>query len=103
MQLVLFMPWRGSSYEVVWADGDCILVAGTNRIDRFQRVPSDLRKYLAYTAQIKLDYGSVMRFVVKERLGWGDGNAEDLKPKGRPFEFDGMILQLGDAKHAVLD
>lgn len=64
--------------------------AGTNRIDRFQRLPSDLRKYLEYTAHIKAQYGSVMRFVVKERLCWGDGDAGDLKPKGRPFEFDGM-------------
>ncbi|KAJ5933449.1 hypothetical protein N7454_005778 [Penicillium verhagenii] len=59
----------------------------TNRIDRFQRVPSDLRKYLEYTAHIKAQYGSVMRFVVKERLEWGDGNIEDMKPKGGPFEF----------------
>lgn len=66
---------------------------GTNRIERFQRVPSDLRKYLEYTAQIKDDYGSVMRFVVKERLCWGDSDSsEDLKPRGRPFEFDGMQL-----------
>lgn len=64
---------------------------GTNRIDRFQRVPSDLRKYLEYTAQIKAEYGSVMRFVVKERLCWGNGDSpEDLKPRGRPFEFDGI-------------
>ncbi|KAJ5174710.1 uncharacterized protein N7482_000587 [Penicillium canariense] len=59
----------------------------TNRIDRFQRVPSDLRKYLEYTARIKAEYGSVMRFVVKERLRWGDGNPEDLHPRGGPFEF----------------
>lgn len=65
--------------------------AGTNRIDRFQRVPSDLRKYLEYTAQIKAEYGSVMRFVVKERLHWGDGEQDHaLQPKGGPFEFDGM-------------
>jgi hypothetical protein len=63
---------------------------GTNRIDQFQRVPSDLRKYLEYTAQIKAEYGSVMRFVVKERLHWGDGDTEDLKPRGKPFEYDGM-------------
>ncbi|CAI7649524.1 unnamed protein product [Penicillium pancosmium] len=62
--------------------------AETNRIDRFQRVPSDLRKYLEYTAQIKAEYGSVMQFVVKERLGWGDGNTQDLQPKGGPFEFE---------------
>lgn len=66
--------------------------AETNRIDRFQRVPSDLRKYLEYTAQIKAEYGSVMQFVVKERLGWGDGNTQDLQPKGGPFEFEGMLL-----------
>lgn len=30
-----------------------------------------------------------MRFVVKERLRWGEGSAEDLKPRGRPFEYDG--------------
>ncbi|KAJ5805535.1 uncharacterized protein N7503_003137 [Penicillium pulvis] len=59
----------------------------TNRIDRFQRVPSDLRKYLEYTAYIKAQYGSVMRFVVKERLGWGDGDTENMKPKGGMFEF----------------
>jgi len=63
--------------------------AETNRIDRFQRVPSDLRKYLEYTARIKAEYGSVMRFVVKERLCWGDGDVQDLRPKGGPFEFDG--------------
>lgn len=62
---------------------------GTNRIDRFRRVPSDLRKYLEYTENIKAKYGSVMKFVVKERLHWGDGNPEDLKPKGKPFEYNG--------------
>lgn len=65
----------------------------TNRIDHFQRVPSDLRKYLEYTAHIKAEYGSVMRFVVKERLRWGDGqSSEDLKARGGAFEFDGMRL-----------
>ncbi|KAJ5094598.1 hypothetical protein N7456_010459 [Penicillium angulare] len=66
----------------------------TNRIDRFQRVPSDLRKYLEYTAHIKAKYGSVMRFVVKERLGWGDGDTEDLKPQGSMFEFNEDICIL---------
>lgn len=32
-----------------------------------------------------------MRFMAKERLHWGDGDAEDLRPKGRPFEFDGSF------------
>ncbi|CEJ55901.1 hypothetical protein PMG11_02131 [Penicillium brasilianum] len=62
-------------------------ITRTNRIDRFQRVPSELRKYLEYMAQIKAEYGSVMRFVVTERLCWGDGSAEDLRPRGGLFEF----------------
>lgn len=65
---------------------------GTNRIDRFQRVPSDLRKYLEYKERIIASYGSILRFIIKERLRWGEGTAEDLKPKGRPFEFNGLSL-----------
>ncbi|KAL4765997.1 GIG1 family protein [Aspergillus foveolatus] len=62
-------------------------IVETNRIDLFQRLPSDLRKYLQFKEQIVAKYGSIMRFVVKERLCWGEGTAEDLKPKGRPFEY----------------
>ncbi|CAG7919247.1 unnamed protein product [Penicillium olsonii] len=74
---------------------DAIIIANssfieTNRIDLFQRVPSELRKYLEYMAQIKAEYSSVMRFVIKERLQWGDGKLSDLQPRGKPFEFDGM-------------
>ena len=36
-------------------------------------------------AQIKAEYGSVMRFVVTERLRWG----EDVRPRGGPFEYAG--------------
>ncbi|KAL4910910.1 hypothetical protein BDW74DRAFT_142065 [Aspergillus multicolor] len=70
-------------------------IVETNKIDQFQRLPSDLRKYLEYKEQIIAKYGSIMRFVVKERLCWGEGNAEDQKPKGRPFEYeeDMRILQ----------
>lgn len=63
-------------------------IINTNRLDLFQRVPSELRKYLEFTAKIKAEYSSVMRFVVKERLRWGDGNQSDLQPRGQPFEFD---------------
>lgn len=62
---------------------------GLNQIDRFQRVPSDLRKYLEWSLKIKREYGSFVDFVVKERLGWGgDG---DLVAKGsKPFEHPGL-------------
>ena len=41
-----------------------------NRLDLFQRVPSDLRRYREYNAKTVEQWGSVMEFVVKERLGW---------------------------------
>ncbi|GIC84672.1 GIG1 family protein [Aspergillus udagawae] len=63
-------------------------IVRSNRIDLFQRVPSELRRYLEFKAHIVAKYGSIMRFMVKERLRWGDGQADDLRPKGRPFEFD---------------
>ncbi|PYH49872.1 GIG1 family protein [Aspergillus saccharolyticus JOP 1030-1] len=65
--------------------------ADTNRIDRFQRLPSDLRRYLEYKERIIAEYGSIMRFVVKERLQWGEGVQSDLQARGRPFEFDDDI------------
>jgi Protein of unknown function (DUF3605) len=30
-----------------------------------------------------------MACIIKERLHWGEGSSDDLKPKGKPFEFDG--------------
>ncbi|KAJ5748479.1 uncharacterized protein N7511_010175 [Penicillium nucicola] len=64
------------------------LDAHYKRQDWDERVPSELRRYLEYAAQIKAEYTSVMRFVVKERLQWGDGNIEGLQPRGNPFEYN---------------
>lgn len=61
----------------------------TNRIDLFQRVPSEMRRYLAYNAKLRKEYGSVMNFVVKERLHWSD-----LTPQNpTPFTDPGMHSQ----------
>jgi hypothetical protein len=54
-----------------------------NRIDLFRRKPSDLRRYLAYSWQLKRDYGSVMNFMISERLGW----AQPISARSRPFQF----------------
>ncbi|GAP87291.1 hypothetical protein SAMD00023353_2701230 [Rosellinia necatrix] len=56
----------------------------TNRIDLFQRVPSELRKYLEYTWKLKRDHGSVMDFILTQRLRWD----MPIVPKGRPFEYE---------------
>lgn len=31
-----------------------------------------MRRYLAYNAKLRKEYGSVMNFIVKERLKWSD-------------------------------
>ncbi|EON67335.1 hypothetical protein W97_06588 [Coniosporium apollinis CBS 100218] len=53
-----------------------------NRPDLFQRVPSDLRKYRKYTFMLTKQYGSIMNFVLKQRLQW-----LDLTPNGGPFVY----------------
>ncbi|KAF2841037.1 hypothetical protein M501DRAFT_951753 [Patellaria atrata CBS 101060] len=53
----------------------------TNRIDLFQRLPSDLRNYRKYMHKLKQDYGSVMNFVITQRLDW-----VDMVPIGKEFE-----------------
>ena len=57
-----------------------------NRIDLLLRTPSDLRRYLEYMAGLEKEYGSVINFVIKERLRWAD-----LTPQGEvPFSNSGI-------------
>ena len=60
-------------------------VVRDNLLDVFQRVPSDLRRYMQYVHQIKASHGSVMDFVLRERIRW-DGQ---LTPSAPPFEDEG--------------
>jgi hypothetical protein len=61
-----------------------------NRLDQFTRVPSELRRYRQYTERLVREYGSVMRFVLDERLGWRDSRAGE----GRFDEGGGMYLSM---------
>ncbi|GAW14401.1 hypothetical protein ANO14919_038030 [Xylariales sp. No.14919] len=61
-----------------------------NRLDLFQRVPSELRRYLEYTWKLKQDYGSVMNFILTQRLHWDT----PIVPKGKPFECEEDITIL---------
>jgi len=51
-----------------------------NRIDKFHRSPSELRRYRHYIYQLEQKYGSVMDFIINHRLQW-----QDLTPTGPPF------------------
>ncbi|KAL8755306.1 MAG: hypothetical protein Q9199_003746 [Rusavskia elegans] len=63
-----------------------------NQLDRFVRVPSDHRRYLEYNAQLKKKHGSVMDFVLKERLQWTDLEQKDPAPFRDPATGDIKIL-----------
>lgn len=57
-----------------------------NRLDMFKRVPSQLRLYREYCQQLIRKHGSIMNFVLKERLHW-----EDLDSSASlPFSNAGM-------------
>lgn len=53
-----------------------------NRLDIFQRTPSDLRRYCAFNYKTKLKYGSIMNFILGNKLHWQHPIVAD----GRPFE-----------------
>lgn len=54
-----------------------------NKLDLFQRVPSQLRRYLGFTWNLRQDYGSVMNFILTQRLQW----SLPITARGQPFEF----------------
>lgn len=56
----------------------------TNKLDLFQRLPSDQRRYKGYMAKLKKDHGDVMTFIMKERVKW-----DDIEPSGPPFVHAG--------------
>jgi hypothetical protein len=43
---------------------------GENRLEDFKRVPSDVAAYIDWSAETKKRYGSIMNFVMRERLNW---------------------------------
>ena len=53
-------------------------------MDKFHRLPSELRRYRQFTHSLVKVYGSIMKFIVEERLGW-----EGVVAKGAPFECEG--------------
>ena len=56
-----------------------------NQLQAFQRVPSELRRYRAYTYKLAEQYGSVARFILEQRLRW----IAPVVPSGNPpFQDD---------------
>ncbi|KAL2260835.1 hypothetical protein VTK26DRAFT_5047 [Humicola hyalothermophila] len=55
-----------------------------NELYEFRRIPSELRAYRRFKWELGQMYGSVMNFILTQRLHW----TLPLVPKGRPFEFE---------------
>ena len=58
-------------------------IIATNNLEVFQRVPSELRRYKAFTYRLAQQYGSIASFVLRERLRWQAA----VTARGRPFEY----------------
>ncbi|KAF5254222.1 hypothetical protein FANTH_954 [Fusarium anthophilum] len=70
----------------------------TNRLEKFKRVPSELRRYKAFAFHLKQKYGSVANFIHGHRLGW----STPVTPRGAPFEFeDDYKILWNDAPYGI--
>ncbi|ROT40127.1 hypothetical protein SODALDRAFT_358647 [Sodiomyces alkalinus F11] len=58
-----------------------------NRLDLFQRVPSELRRYRIFVHEVMEEHGSVMNFILGQRLHW----TQPLQANGRYFQDPGDV------------
>ncbi|PQE23529.1 N-acetylglucosamine-induced 1 2 protein [Rutstroemia sp. NJR-2017a BVV2] len=46
-------------------------IIAENNLSILKRKPSDLRRYMAWSAEVKAEYGSMMNYLLQHRLPWG--------------------------------
>jgi len=46
-------------------------IIATNKLETLKRRPSDLRRYMSWTASTKAQYGSMTNYLLQHRLPWG--------------------------------
>ncbi|KAI9645706.1 hypothetical protein NHQ30_006448 [Ciborinia camelliae] len=46
-------------------------IIATNNLSNLKRKPSDLRRYMSWSAATKAEYGSMMSYILQHRLTWG--------------------------------
>lgn len=100
-------------HTLTWPEVRSIIAQ--NRLDLFQRRPSDLRRYLENNYHLRQRYGSVMNFVLTHRLAWtqpivptsSTAFAEDTDVKvlwnDWPYGIDDRIVHLVVWTKFVLD
>ena len=55
-------------------------IIAENRLEDLKRVPSDLKRYIAWSHRTRKQYGSIQAYVLKERLGWSDLKCKNQTP-----------------------
>ncbi|KAF4555735.1 Hypothetical protein D9617_2g056980 [Elsinoe fawcettii] len=66
-------------HRITWDDLRHIILV-SNALEELKRLPSDLRRYVAWSASIKAQYGSITSYVIQERLHWTPVNPADAIP-----------------------
>lgn len=75
---------RDEDYHVQTWD-EVVDIVRTNRLQDFRRWPSELRRYREFIWQLKQEWGSVMEYMLSERLHW----KVPITPRSsRPFECE---------------
>ncbi|KAF4975301.1 hypothetical protein FZEAL_7899 [Fusarium zealandicum] len=73
-------------------------IAQANRLELFKRVPSELRRYMAFKYSLVQEHGSVANFIFNQRLGW----TAPVTARGAPFEFeDDYKILYNDAPYGI--
>jgi hypothetical protein len=70
-----------SAFRVLSWEEVCAIIQG-NGLEAFQRIPSELRRYKAFTYRLAKQYGSIASFILQERLKWH----APVQARGLPFQ-----------------
>lgn len=71
-------------HHITWQDLQNII--SENTLEQLKRLPSDLRRYLAWSHNIKKRYGGITPFVIQERLHW-----TPLTPSPPTFSYHSSV------------
>lgn len=67
--LKLTKPQRDEDYRVqTWPE--VVSIVRENRLGDFRRYPTELRRYREFVWKVQRDWGSVMVYLLSERIGW---------------------------------
>ena len=74
----------------------------SNQLEELKRLPSDLKRYLAWSHDIKTRYGSITNFVIQERLKWTPCSRAEGETGPPKFEFKNAVPFADERDFAIL-